>query len=382
MLSAVIVGAGFSGLCAGIQLKQRRHHRLRDPREGRPRRRHLAREHYPGAACDVPSHLYSYSFEPNPTWSRAYGGRPRSSRTSSTAPTSTGCAPHLRFGQQVDERALRRGDRHVEHHDRGRRALRRARADARQRRAAHPVAARDPGPRRRSRARRSTRRAGTTTTTCTGKRVAVIGTGASAIQFVPQIAPKVAQLARLSSARRRGSCPSATARSPSAERWLFEHVPGAHWLRRTGLYWLMESRVVGFAYAPKVNELAREARAALPRAAGAGSGAAREADAEVPVRLQARADLERLLPGAAARRTSSSSPTRSRAITPRGVRTADGGEREVDAIDPRHRVPRHRVSVVDRDRRPRRRRAQRRLAARRCATTSASRSRASRTCSC
>ena len=41
-----------------------------------------------------------------------------------------------------------------------------------------------------SRARRSTPRAGTTTTICAGKRVAVIGTGASAIQFVPQIAPR------------------------------------------------------------------------------------------------------------------------------------------------------------------------------------------------
>ena len=30
---------------------------------------------YPGTACDVPSHLYSFSFAPNPTWSRAYGGQ-------------------------------------------------------------------------------------------------------------------------------------------------------------------------------------------------------------------------------------------------------------------------------------------------------------------
>ena len=29
---------------------------------------------YPGAECDVPSHLYSFSFEPNPTWSRAFSG--------------------------------------------------------------------------------------------------------------------------------------------------------------------------------------------------------------------------------------------------------------------------------------------------------------------
>ena len=47
------------------------------------------------------------------------------------------------------------------------------------------------------RARRSTRRGGTTTSTCAGKRVAVIGTGASAVQFIPEIAPEVGELARV-----------------------------------------------------------------------------------------------------------------------------------------------------------------------------------------
>ena len=31
---------------------------------------------YPGCACDVPSHLYSYSFAQNPDWSRTYGKQP------------------------------------------------------------------------------------------------------------------------------------------------------------------------------------------------------------------------------------------------------------------------------------------------------------------
>ena len=63
-----------------------------------------------------------------------------------------------------------------------------------------------------SRARPSTRRAGTTTTTSTGERVAVIGTGASAIQFVPEIQPRGRQAARLPAHRRRGSCRTATGR--------------------------------------------------------------------------------------------------------------------------------------------------------------------------
>ncbi|MBA3461799.1 MAG: NAD(P)/FAD-dependent oxidoreductase [Deltaproteobacteria bacterium] len=44
----------------------------------------------------------------------------------------------------------------------------------------------------------------------------------------------------------------------SVERWAFQNVPGAHWLRRTGLYWLFESRVLGFAFAPKINKLAEQ----------------------------------------------------------------------------------------------------------------------------
>src|SRR5258706_3663108 len=90
-----------------------------------------------------------------------------------------------------------------------------------------------------------------------GKRVAVIGTGASAIQFVPQIAPSVAQL-HLFQRTAPWIVPKFDRAMSERERWAFEHLPGAHWLRRTGLYWLMESRVLGFAYAPKLLEAAEK----------------------------------------------------------------------------------------------------------------------------
>ena len=76
MLSAVVVGAGFSGIAAGITLKKAG---ITDfvilekaDRVGGTWRENT----YPGAACDVPSHLYSFSFEPNPAWSRTYGTQP------------------------------------------------------------------------------------------------------------------------------------------------------------------------------------------------------------------------------------------------------------------------------------------------------------------
>src|ERR687894_984757 len=71
-----VVGGGFSGLGMAIRLKQ----------EGRDDFVVLERAEavggtwqantYPGCACDVPSHLYSFSFAPNPGWSQTYSAQP------------------------------------------------------------------------------------------------------------------------------------------------------------------------------------------------------------------------------------------------------------------------------------------------------------------
>jgi cation diffusion facilitator CzcD-associated flavoprotein CzcO len=78
-----------------------------------------------------------------------------------------------------------------------------------------------------------------------GKRVAVIGTGASAIQFVPEIAPKVARL-HIFQRTPPWIVPKTDFAIP--ERWKkrFRGVPGLGWLFRTGLFWMYEIRVWGF----------------------------------------------------------------------------------------------------------------------------------------
>ncbi|HMJ12124.1 MAG TPA: NAD(P)/FAD-dependent oxidoreductase, partial [Polyangiaceae bacterium] len=84
-----------------------------------------------------------------------------------------------------------------------------------------------------------------------GKRVAVIGTGASAIQFVPQIAPKVAQLALY-----QRSAPwivsKADRRVSSLEQALFRRFPGTQKLMRQALYWKLESRALAFVVKPEL----------------------------------------------------------------------------------------------------------------------------------
>ena len=72
--SVLIVGAGFAGLGMAIRLKQAGIEDIvileRDSAVGGTWRDNQ----YPGAACDIPSNLYSYSFAPNPNWSRSFSG--------------------------------------------------------------------------------------------------------------------------------------------------------------------------------------------------------------------------------------------------------------------------------------------------------------------
>jgi cation diffusion facilitator CzcD-associated flavoprotein CzcO len=67
----LIIGAGFSGLGMAIQLRQAGiesfHHRKSERHW-----RNLAREPVPRLRCGIPSHLYSFSFDSNPDWSRMY----------------------------------------------------------------------------------------------------------------------------------------------------------------------------------------------------------------------------------------------------------------------------------------------------------------------
>src|SRR5690348_8334831 len=75
-VQTLIIGSGFAGLGAAIRLmKEGREDFLvveRGPEVGGTWRDNT----YPGAACDVPSHLYSYSFELNPRWSRSFSPQP------------------------------------------------------------------------------------------------------------------------------------------------------------------------------------------------------------------------------------------------------------------------------------------------------------------
>src|SRR5262245_4229812 len=109
-LSAVIVGAGFSGLCAGILLKQAGIDSFVILEKADGVGGTWRENTYPGAACDVQSHLYSYSFEPNPAWSRTFGLQPEILAYLRHCAAKYGLGPHLKFGREVSAARFDEGD--------------------------------------------------------------------------------------------------------------------------------------------------------------------------------------------------------------------------------------------------------------------------------
>src|SRR5512133_1068722 len=75
-LRVAVVGGGFGGLGTAIRLRQEGVHDFlvfeRSADVGGTWRDNT----YPGCACDVPSHLYSFSFAPNPRWTRSFSAQP------------------------------------------------------------------------------------------------------------------------------------------------------------------------------------------------------------------------------------------------------------------------------------------------------------------
>ena len=71
-----IIGSGFSGLGMAIRLKQAGTNDFVVLERADEVGGTWQANTYPGCACDVPSHLYSFSFAPNPDWSRTYSAQP------------------------------------------------------------------------------------------------------------------------------------------------------------------------------------------------------------------------------------------------------------------------------------------------------------------
>ncbi|PZS20184.1 MAG: 4-hydroxyacetophenone monooxygenase [Pseudonocardiales bacterium] len=248
-VGVLIIGGGFAGLAAAIRLTKDGRRDFLVIERGSEVGGTWRDNTYPGAACDVPSHLYSYSFEPNPNWSRSFSPQweiqdylrrtavkydvldkhlfdtevtsaqwddgaarwmiqtTRGAFTSDVLVSAIGalCEPALPDIEGID---TFQGE--IFHSSRWNHA-----------------------------------------SELRGKRVAIIGTGASAVQIGPAIADEVAHLDVY-----QRTAPWVMPRRDRAyskpESLAYKHVPGLQWLARQAIYWGREVLVLGFAFQPKI----------------------------------------------------------------------------------------------------------------------------------
>jgi len=97
----VIIGAGPGGLCTGIKLKEAGLEDFVILEKGSGVGGTWYHNRYPGAACDVPSALYSFSFEVKPDWSRPFGTQPEILAYMEHTAEKYGLVPHLRLDTPV-----------------------------------------------------------------------------------------------------------------------------------------------------------------------------------------------------------------------------------------------------------------------------------------
>lgn len=232
-----IVGAGFSGIAMAVKLMEDGEDFVileRGPDVGGTWRDNS----YPGCACDVPSHLYSFSFAPNPEWSSTFSPQPEIQAYLRKVAEDEGVRPRVRFDCPVQEAAwdteAERWRIQTPEGEWVSRVLINAGGGL-----SSPSIPDIEG---------AETFAGAMFHSAewdhehdlTGERVAVIGTGASAIQFVPQIQPDVAEL-HLYQRTPPWIMPRRARPITTVERAVYRRFPAVQLAMRSGIYWAREA---------------------------------------------------------------------------------------------------------------------------------------------
>jgi cation diffusion facilitator CzcD-associated flavoprotein CzcO len=238
-----VIGSGFAGLGMAIRLKQAGIADFVVLERGDEVGGTWRDNSYPGAACDVPSRLYSFSFAPNPDWTRSFSPQPEILDYLRDCAERFGVRDHVRFGCGLE---------HATWEEDGQR-WRLQTADGELTASVLISAAGALSQPRLPDIGGIDRFAGTVFHSAawnhdhdvTGERVAVIGTGASAIQIVPELVPKAASL-DVYQRTPAWIVPRTDRAFTRLERFLYRRVPALERLARAAIYWAREGYVVGF----------------------------------------------------------------------------------------------------------------------------------------
>jgi cation diffusion facilitator CzcD-associated flavoprotein CzcO len=112
-LRFVVIGAGLSGVMSAIKLREAGHRDVTIYEKAASLGGTWRDNTYPGVACDVPSHLYSYSFALNPDWSRQYSSGAEILAYVEAVARRHEVLPQIRFGEEVMRCEFRDGRWHI-----------------------------------------------------------------------------------------------------------------------------------------------------------------------------------------------------------------------------------------------------------------------------
>ncbi|OEV05247.1 flavin-containing monooxygenase [Streptomyces oceani] len=323
-----VIGSGFGGLGAAVRLRRAGVTDFvvlerRDSVGGTWRD-----NSYPGCACDVPSHLYSFSFAHNPSWPRTFSGQPHIRAYLEQIADTFGLRPHIRLNFEVTQLTWDPEELHWVLEGSGGTLTADFVASATGP-LSDPKVPDIPGlDTFEGRVFHSA--AWDHDYDLRGKRVAVIGTGASAIQVVPAIAPEVD---RLTVFQRTPPwvMPRVDRRISGAERWLHGRVPLTGALRRRLLWTIRELQVGAFTKRPNQLGLVEKLASAHMRQAIKDPELRRQLTPDYRIGCK-RILLSNSYYPALARENVDVVPAGLREVRGNTLVAADGTETEVDAI--------------------------------------------------
>lgn len=323
-----IIGAGFSGLGMAIRLRREGFNDFVILDSAGDVGGTWWWNTYPGCRCDTPSRLYSYAFAPNPDWSETYARQPEILAYLRSCAQRENILPYIRFHTEVTAAAWDES-RNLWVLDTTGGQLTATSVVNATGALSEPKYPNIPG---------LETFTGTSFHSArwnhdydlTDKRVAVIGTGASAVQIVPEIAPITAQLDVYQ--RSPAWVPPHTGRATAAlERRLLRKIPAAQRLPRAEVYYQRELYALGWTrWRQPVTALEAICRAHLRRQVRDPAvrrkltpdyrlGCKRPTPSNTYLRMFNRTNVELVTDGIVE-------------VRPHSIVTADGTERDVDAV--------------------------------------------------